>query len=533
MKATPEQQAICESTAEILKIKAGAGTGKTTTLMGLSARHPNQRMLYLAFNKAIKEEAQTRFSRNVRAMTAHGLAYGQVGRDYSHKLSGGDLKPFHALPLLAPSLSQIPKGLHNLYGGRVVETVKAFLISADGGLGEEHVSVGLSPGEKRHFSPEAILNDAQRLWDSMQDLSSPTPMMHDGYLKLFQLSAPRLPYDTLLLDEAQDTNPVTQALVASQAGRCVYVGDEHQAIYGFRGARNAMALIDADEEHLLTGSFRFGPAVADLANALLTAKGEKELRLRGLGQPTQLGPLPPQAPFAFLSRGNSALFARAIQALDDRTRFAFVGPLGNYRFDLIEQTYHLSQDNRAGVKDAFLNSFASLEEMDEYAQAMGDKEIQGRCKLVEKYLHRIPGLIAQIQARAGTYPGPATQLILTSAHRAKGLEFDHVRLANDFMDFYDEKEGQWKDLTQASEDEREEVNLQYVAVTRAKLSLEIGDKLEDFWQRSLAQEGNPDPFSRVDDPAPARVVRREREQRRAARPGRSRPNRLPTGQPKG
>lgn len=119
MKPTPEQIAIFQSQAEILKIKAGAGTGKTTTLRGLAAANSNSRMLYLAFNRAIKEEAQAQFPRNVRAMTAHGLAYGRVGKYYGNipqKLVF-DLKPFHVLPELKRSLSSIPPTLHNLYGG--------------------------------------------------------------------------------------------------------------------------------------------------------------------------------------------------------------------------------------------------------------------------------------------------------------------------------------------------------------------------------------------------------------------------------
>ena len=113
MNITPEQQAVCDSDASVMKVKAGAGTGKTTTLQGLAARHPRDRVLYLAFNKAIKEEAQARFPSNVRAMTAHGLAFSKIGRYYADQgqLAQGDIKPFQVLPFLTASVSQIPKGL--------------------------------------------------------------------------------------------------------------------------------------------------------------------------------------------------------------------------------------------------------------------------------------------------------------------------------------------------------------------------------------------------------------------------------------
>lgn len=63
----------------------------------------------------------------------------------------------------------------------------------------------------------------------------------------------------------------------------MYVGDRHQAIYGFRGASNAMELIPSDETFYLTGSFRFGNEVAEVANRILDLKGDV-VHLRGLGR---------------------------------------------------------------------------------------------------------------------------------------------------------------------------------------------------------------------------------------------------------
>ena len=84
-------------------------------------------------------------------------------------------------------------------------------------------------------------------------------------------------------------------------------------------------------------------------------------------------------------------------------------------------------------------------------------------------------------------------MILTSAHRSKGLEFDDVILADDFMDFFDDENGHWKDLSSADIFTQEEVNLQYVAATRAKKRLEIGEKLQKFvdYQTSHTSPANP------------------------------------------
>lgn len=509
MKPTDEQLVICDSHAHIMKVKAFAGTGKTTTLRGVAARNRDSKILYLAFNKAIKEEAQGKFVGNVRAMTAHGLAYASVGKLYGNtpnKLAMGDLKPFHVLPVIQAGIRRIPALAHNLYGARVIEAIKNYLISPDVDLNDDHVVVGTSPAEKKSFARDRILDDAQTVWAAMQDLKSPMPMTHDGYLKLFQRDMPMLGYDMIMVDEYQDTNPVLQALVDIQSCRKIYVGDEHQAIYGFRGARNAMASAQADEEYVLTGSFRFGPEIAALANAMLDAKGET-VALRGLGATSKLAAIPPGMAHTFIARGNAALFARAVAAVDKHEAFAFVGPLGNYRLDLIEQAFRLS--NKEKVNDPFLKAFDTYEALEEYGEVMEDREVAGRCRLVNKYGKRVPALVGMISSRAGTYPSnpKGAHVILTSAHRAKGLEFPHVQLADDFMDFYDDELSMWKDLSQADARDREEVNLQYVAATRAQTTLEMGEKLQTFWEHAKAQAADAADRARRGVPPLARVRR--------------------------
>ena len=77
---TAQQQAVvaCASNlkrGEILKVEACAGSGKTATLVEIARANPQTRFLYLAFNKAIVQEAKTRFPPNVKIFTTHGLAY--------------------------------------------------------------------------------------------------------------------------------------------------------------------------------------------------------------------------------------------------------------------------------------------------------------------------------------------------------------------------------------------------------------------------------------------------------------------------
>lgn len=482
---TPEQEEICAAQGRIIKANAFAGTGKSSTLEFLAKRYPSQRWLYIAFNSAIKEEAAARFPPNVVAKTGHGLAYASKGHIYGvvkNKLARGDLKPFHIIPELARSLRQVPSETHNLYGGRVIETIKAFMTSADMEMTLKHVSLGESPAEKKHFDKASVLTDAKHIWACMCDPAHAIPMLHDGYLKLYQLSEPKLRFDGIMLDEAQDTNPVLQAIVGAQQGRIFYVGDRHQSIYGFRGASNAMEQIKADAEFGLTGSFRFGPAVADVANLLLELKGESR-KLRGLGPESVCRDIAPyREKHACISRGNSALFHEAVHALASNRPFSFVGDPRGYRFDQIEDTYNLMVGN--SVKDPFIRSFASFDQFADYGDTMDDREVKSRVKLVDRYADQIPSLVSKIELKAlpfveGNEGLPPRTLILTTAHKSKGLEFDAVRMADDFTPLVDE-EGDVFDIAKASQQDIEEVNLQYVAATRAKRVLQVTTDIENY-----------------------------------------------------
>ncbi|MES1224676.1 MAG: UvrD-helicase domain-containing protein, partial [Bacteroidota bacterium] len=81
MMLTREQLAIVNSRGNI-KINAVAGSGKTTTLIEYARARPAEKILYLAFNRAVKLEAEKKFAEkgvtNVKIETAHSLAFSQV-----------------------------------------------------------------------------------------------------------------------------------------------------------------------------------------------------------------------------------------------------------------------------------------------------------------------------------------------------------------------------------------------------------------------------------------------------------------------
>lgn len=99
---------------------------------------------------------------------------------------------------------------------------------------------------------------------------------YDTEMKKAQLRGLRIPCTVLLVDECQDLDACQVAFIAKQkifGTQVFFVGDSAQSIYSFRGAKssNVMSLPDCIDK-LLTKSWRFGAAIAQVANISLFVK---------------------------------------------------------------------------------------------------------------------------------------------------------------------------------------------------------------------------------------------------------------------
>ncbi len=93
-------------------------------------------------------------------------------------------------------------------------------------------------------------------------------------------------YKYVCVDEYQDVNPVQEKIISLVSGDDVFlVGDEKQAIYGFRGSRSEYFERKAEEAKTslrLTSNFRSSSAVLEGVNRVFSALlGEKYAKMRG------------------------------------------------------------------------------------------------------------------------------------------------------------------------------------------------------------------------------------------------------------
>jgi hypothetical protein len=465
VQLTQEQAGPRDSEARNLVINAFAGSGKTTTLRAYAQARPMASMLYVAFNKVTADEAAASFPRNVECRTMHSLAYTAIGKQYKHKL--GQLRPNG----VAGAYRE--KGVTVLTAHYLVKAVEAFMHSSDQAITESHVSTEVPA----HVRPQ-IAKGAQYLWSDMVDLKSAMAMPHDGYLKLYQLSKPALSnrYEVILLDEAQDTNPVVMDIVFRQSCGKVIVGDKHQSIYAFRGCVNAMDMLKNAEVHYLTQSMRFGAAVAEPATMLLSyLKGEKRTVV-GLGQMAALpSKVDRSEQYAIICRTNAKVFGHAVKLLGQK-KVHFVGGVDSYPLAKLEDVYHMWNGDKPRVKDAFYREFADCEALEQYARETDEKEILSLIAVTREFKTDLPDLIGRVKATACEKMEDA-DVILTTAHRSKGLQFRQVLLNDDFDDLVN---GDGKLAVDDLETFQQEVNLLYVAMTRAQKALELNRQLQQF-----------------------------------------------------
>lgn len=504
MPQTPEQSQIIESESAFLKVNAFAGTGKTTTLVGYAKARPRAKFLYIAFNKPIQIEAKQKFlSGNVKCMTSHGLAFPNFG---SHYANADKLVPKIRVneAIRALDLAKYPEEFKLYVGDTVLKTIDRFLASDATDFEEDVIARHLVPGSEIQAEDVAIL--AKKLWAKMCDLKDPSiGMVHDGYLKLFSLSNPRLNYDVILFDEAQDANPVTAAFVEAQACSKVVVGDSHQSLYSFRGATNAMKKFEAEETLYLTKSFRFGQGIADVANSILkNYKNERRL-LTGTDSPSHIGGIIRTAKQAVIARANGTIFDEAVQIINSGRKVGFVGGIEGYRMGEVLDVFNLRMGNKKDIKSPYLRTFKSFETLDEYSGAVDDKELKSLARAVKNHGHKIPTLVNQI--RNGTASeAKDIDVWLSTGHKAKGLEFDNVRMADDFMDLMNDTGG----IRKIDFKDQEEANIVYVVATRAKKALQPYPQLAQllaFEKNALIQQKMPE-WARPAGPAARAAPRR-------------------------
>ena len=237
------------STKTNLMVQAGAGCGKTSTIVELYkrivAQDPKATVQFMAFNKKIALELQ---ARGVPASTMNAFGFKAV------------LKAYPKIKLDTNKLRYLCKA-HNVeyrasgFVCRVVDMLKAYLIPQNNDLISEIKRI-IDEFESVDFEPDRkLLEQIASIFNvSLSDLHTIDFADQISYPHYHNLNVPR--FDYVIIDEAQDLSPNKLQLVARAVGKhFICVGDPRQAIYLFCGA---------DSESMDKIAERFSPVVKNL-----------------------------------------------------------------------------------------------------------------------------------------------------------------------------------------------------------------------------------------------------------------------------
>lgn len=309
---TQEQQAVITHQQGHARVRAVAGSGKTTTLVErviylLRQGVQSKRVLVVMYNRAAREGFINKLQRragDIQAQEGLQLELPEVRTFHSlgHRLTqtfcrwglleGRQLQQEEwmvdrltrlALNKLAEQQGQEAQAWLE---DDALDAFKSFCTLVKSGLSDAHeVFETLDTSSTQKHFPQAFekldgLLKEQRLmffddllWRPLKVLAKQPELISrlQGFL------------DYLIVDEYQDINEVQQALIKSLAGEAqvMVVGDIDQCIYEWRGARPEYMLrrfqqdFKQVQDYPLTHTFRFGHSLALAANQAITHNRER------------------------------------------------------------------------------------------------------------------------------------------------------------------------------------------------------------------------------------------------------------------
>ena len=474
---TKEQISVIECDYKKIRVIAYAGAAKTTTLVEFARHRPDKRILMLCYNASIAMENSTRFGSNTKVRTSHSFAREKLGEKFQDRV--GELRFIDAKNILQTSY-------WNLVRDSVL-TLQNFYNSAD-----RRITIKNFKGRKDPLSQKAkdynenVVASAGKLWHSQLDANATTPIDHDFYLKQYYLSPESARtlhdrYDYILIDEFQDTNAAFLDFIKKTGVPMVVVGDRYQQLYRFRGAVDAMNddYFDDDESITLrlSKSFRFGGKIASVASAIILLQGET-VPVEGSNDHNNVGYELPQrvkdakVQISYLHRTNAGAIETALSKAEVGNKIFWCGGIEKYHIQKIKDVALLALNKIDDIKDKRLpREFQSFEDYKEYADDTGDHEARRSVKLVEKYKPKKLIEKLDILFKTATTDDMEAPIVVSTIHKAKGLEWPYVVLAEmvEFESLLEPKidaEEHWKEI-------EDELNLLYVAVTRAQQGLVI------------------------------------------------------------
>jgi len=310
--------------------------------------------------------------------------------------------------------------------------------------------------------------------------------------------------ELVILEESQDADEAQLALLSRQNIAVVMFGDAFQSLR--QGNRRIQAqrhpLQERADTVYLRDSFRFGPSIASLLNALAHRAGSPRVdRCVGRGE-SNVYPTAhryhweaQQVPYTVITSSAAGLFQEALEATERGKRIAWVDGLESYPVGLVRHLALLRRDGSArgpGPDDAsralsVLAGVNSLEEARARFRQRWDSTGLELCDWVESAGRAdlaLPETIdrwrehdrqRQEAMKDASQPLPERDLTLTTVARAKGHEWSRVAISDDCFPSA-LLQGRW----QLAKRDRQIANRAYTAISRAQVAVVVSEAFLAF-----------------------------------------------------
>lgn len=463
-----------------LVVRARAGTGKTTTILEACGYAPHtDKILLAAFNKRIAVELTNRVTAsNVEAKTLHSLGFSYIRRHWNNVKIDVDVDFSRANAAFGrvDAPDEMVKLVAKLAG--LLKSIMPFEMDAKK-VNELAVEFDLVPEEaweEEGWSAETICEVAIKARDAAKVRDEQGRISFDDMIFIPLANGfARAWYDLVVIDEAQDMN-YAQLLLARRAcrstGRVVVVGDDRQAIYGFRGAdAGGLDRLKKELEAAecgLTTTYRCAKSIVRQAQEYVGDFKAAETNPEGIVDriPTGDALIKAARPGDFiLSRANAPLMSICLAFLKKGVKARIEGRdvgatlrgiVNGFKAKSVpnfiervegwreKQTKRTLKIKKESVKEQKIDTINDQADM---LSALAEG-----CVSVQEISKRVDTLFGDSEAGA-----PQNAIVCSSIHRAKGLEADRVFVLEETV----------------RDDNDEECNIAYVAYTRGKFHLTL------------------------------------------------------------
>jgi len=493
---TPEQLAFfdaLDSTNDSIALIAVAGSGKTTTLVE-GVRHLRGSTLAVAFNVRIKQTLEEQVGEIAVCRTLNGLGHRALMQFFNRKIKIDSNK-------MGKIVQNLLKMKENERFWKSFSSIRSLASCA-----KHH---GLVPANTPG-SPQGLIPDVPESWQELADhydIDIEEPGVARLACHALRLSntaswggtcdfddqiyipvcwgAPFDKFKNVLVDEAQDLSHIQHVMLRrtlSKTGRLIAVGDPSQAIYGFRAAADDSMERLIETFHMrtlgLSVSFRCAKAIVYKAQEIVPR--------------IQPSPSAPDGFVTHLSAYDETAFGNDSCCVVCRNN----GPTITLAYRLIASgkgVAVLGRNIGAGLK-ALINKLTRKDltiplptfctNMENWAAhevdvATAKEQWSKIANITDKTeslaaiingsgVETLPELIKEIDS---LFAKKVAKIILSTVHKAKGMEWDHVF----FLDYHLIPSRWAVEAAATSEDAEwmlcEEDHLKYVGTTRARLTL--------------------------------------------------------------